>query len=135
MNIGTVIIGLLIPFAGTAAGAACVFLLRSDISDRTQRGLSGFAAGVMTAASVWSLLIPAIDQSEAMGRWSFLPAFIGFWVGIVFLCLLDHVIPHLHSRAGLAEGPRSSFNRTTLMVLAVTLHNIPEGMALDVALG
>ena len=128
----TVIMGLLIPFAGTAAGAACVFFLRNELKLGIQRALSGFAAGVMVAASIWSLLIPAIEQSEDKGNYAFLPAFIGFWCGILFLLLLDHVIPHLHAASDEAEGPRSSFSRTIMLVLAVTLHNIPEGMAVGV---
>ena len=131
----TVIFGLLIPFIGTAAGAACVFFLKKDLKSGIQRALTGFAAGVMVAASIWSLIIPAIDQSASRGRWAFLPAFIGFWLGILFLLLLDHIIPHLHrsiDRADQAEGPKSNLNRTIMMVLAVTLHNIPEGMAVGV---
>ena len=131
----TVIFGLLIPFIGTAAGAACVFFLKKDLNAGIQRALTGFAAGVMVAASIWSLIIPAIDQSASRGRWAFLPAFIGFWLGILFLLLLDHIIPHLHrsiDRADQAEGPKSNLNRTIMMVLAVTLHNIPEGMAVGV---
>ena len=124
--------GILIPFLGTALGAACVFFMKKSLSDALQRSLTGFAAGVMVAASVWSLLIPAIEQSADMGALSFLPAFLGFWVGILFLLLLDHVIPHLHAGSGQAEGPRSRLQRTTMMVLAVTLHNIPEGMAVGV---
>jgi len=128
----TVITGLLIPFLGTAAGAACVFFLRKELKAGLQRALTGFAAGVMVAASIWSLLVPAIEQSEAMGRWAFLPAFIGFWIGILFLLLLDHVIPHLHRRVDQVEGPKSRLTRTSMMLLAVTLHNIPEGMAVGV---
>ena len=124
--------GLLIPFAGTAAGAACVFFMKKELSAGVQRALTGFAAGVMTAASVWSLIIPAIEQSAHMGAWSFLPAFIGFWLGVLFLLLLDRVIPHLHRNANQAEGPKSRLARTTMMVFAVTLHNIPEGMAVGV---
>ena len=90
------ITGLLIPFLGTAAGAGCVFFLRRELSVSIQRALTGFAAGVMVAASVWSLIVPAIEQSAGLGRWAFLPAFMGFWLGILFLLLLDHVIPHLH---------------------------------------
>ena len=97
-----------------------------------QRSLAGFAAGVMVAASIWSLLIPAIEQSESMGRLSFLPAFIGFWIGILFLLMLDHMIPHLHVGSEQTEGPKSNLSRTAMMVLAVTLHNIPEGMAVGV---
>ena len=124
--------GLLIPFLGTSLGAACVFFMRRSLSDMVQRSLTGFAAGVMVAASVWSLLIPAIDQASAMGHLAFLPAFIGFWIGVLFLLLLDHVVPHLHQNSGQAEGPASQLQRTTMMVLAVTLHNIPEGMAVGV---
>ena len=124
--------GLLIPFAGTTLGAACVFFMRNNLSELVQRALTGFAAGVMVAASVWSLLIPAIDQSAALGRLSFLPAAVGFWIGVAFLLLLDRVIPHLHRNAGQAEGPRTQLQRTTMMLLAVTLHNIPEGMAVGV---
>lgn len=125
-------IGLLIPFIGTAAGAACVFFLKKDLGDNVQRALSGFAAGVMVAASIWSLIVPAIEQSAGKGRWAFLPAFIGFWAGILFLLFLDEVIPHLHIGTNETEGPRSRLDRTTMMLLAVTLHNIPEGMAVGV---
>ena len=128
----TVITGLLIPFAGTALGAACVFILKKELKSGVQKALSGFAAGVMVAASIWSLIVPAIEQSSVMGRFAFLPAFIGFWLGILFLLLLDHVIPHLHRAANQIEGPKSHLTRTAMMVLAVTLHNIPEGMAVGV---
>ena len=124
--------GILIPFLGTALGAACVFFMKKALSDAVQRSLTGFAAGVMVAASVWSLLIPAIEQSAGMGKLSFLPAFLGFWLGILFLLALDHIIPHLHANSAEAEGPKSRLQRTTMMVLAVTLHNIPEGMAVGV---
>lgn len=124
--------GILIPFLGTSLGAACVFFLKKTLSDRVQRSLTGFAAGVMVAASVWSLLIPSIEQSAALGAFSFVPAAAGFWVGILFLLALDHIIPHLHQNSGQAEGPKSRLQRTTMMVLAVTLHNIPEGMAVGV---
>ena len=126
------LLGILIPFIGTAAGAACVFCMKKQLSVWVQRSLTGFAAGVMVAASIWSLLIPAMQQSETMGKLAFLPAAVGFWLGILFLLLLDRVIPHLHMNAKQAEGPKSSFARTTMMVLAVTLHNIPEGMAVGV---
>ena len=124
--------GILIPFLGTSIGAACVFFMKNTLSDKIQRALTGFAAGVMVAASVWSLIIPAIEQSASMGKLSFLPAAIGFWIGILFLLLLDHIIPHLHQNSDQAEGPKSKLQRTTMMVLAVTLHNIPEGMAVGV---
>ena len=124
--------GILIPFLGTSLGAACVFFMRRALGDLVQRSLAGFAAGVMVAASIWSLLIPAIEQSEDMGKLSFLPAFIGFWSGVLFLLLLDRLIPHLHVGSEQAEGPKSKLGRTTMMMLAVTLHNIPEGMAVGV---
>ena len=132
MEMRTLITGLLIPFIGTTAGAGCVFFLRRELSVSLQRALTGFAAGVMVAASIWSLIVPAIEQSAKMGRWAFLPAFLGFWLGILFLLLLDHVIPHLHRSIDQAEGPKSHLTRTAMMVLAVTLHNIPEGMAVGV---
>ena len=124
--------GLLIPFLGTAAGAACVFFMRRALSTAVRRALTGFAAGVMVAASIWSLIVPAIEQSGVMGKWAFLPAFLGFWCGILFLLALDRLIPHLHANAEQAEGPKSRLARTTMMVLAVTLHNLPEGMAVGV---
>ena len=124
--------GILIPFLGTAFGAACVFFMKNDMSERLSRILTGFAAGVMVAASVWSLLIPAMEQASSMGKLSFVPAVTGFWGGILFLLLLDHIIPHLHRYSDCAEGPKSRLQKTTMMVLAVTLHNIPEGMAVGV---
>ena len=123
---------ILIPFLGTSLGAACGFFMKNSLSDSVERSLTGFAAGVMIAASVWSLLIPAIEQSENMGKWSFIPAVTGFWAGVLFLLLLDRTIPHLHRNSERAEGPKSKLQRTTMMVLAVTLHNIPEGMAVGV---
>ena len=125
-------LGIMIPFLGTTLGAACVFFMKKSLGDLVQRSLAGFAAGVMVAASIWSLLIPAIEQSEDMGKLSFLPAFIGFWSGVLFLLLLDRLIPHLHVGSEQAEGPKSKLGRTTMMMLAVTLHNIPEGMAVGV---
>ena len=124
--------GILIPFLGTTLGAACVFFLKKALSESLQRALTGFAAGVMVAASVWSLLIPAIEQASGMGRLSFAPAVIGFWCGILFLLLLDHVIPHLHRNCEQTEGPKIHLQRSTMLLLAVTLHNIPEGMAVGV---
>ena len=125
-------LGIMIPFLGTALGAAFVFFMKKSLGDLVQRSLAGFAAGVMVAASIWSLLIPAIDQSAHLGKLSFLPAFAGFWCGILFLLALDHLIPHLHVGSEQAEGPKSNLSRTVMMVLAVTLHNIPEGMAVGV---
>ncbi|MCR4907962.1 MAG: ZIP family metal transporter [Lachnospiraceae bacterium] len=124
--------GILIPFAGTALGSACVFILKKEIKDPVRKILTGFASGVMVAASIWSLIIPAMEQSEGMGRLSFLPAVAGFWLGILFLLMLDSLIPHLHMNAEKAEGPRAALKKTTMMLLAVTIHNIPEGMAVGV---
>lgn len=129
-----VIQGVWIPFLGTALGAACVFLMRGGLHLAVQRVLTGFAAGVMAAASVWSLLIPAMEQAAGLGRWAFLPAAAGFWLGILFLLLLDKTIPHLHQNSDEPEGPHTRLRRTTMLVLAVTLHNIPEGMAVGVVL-
>lgn len=128
----SVFYGILIPFLGTSFGAACVFFMKKEMGDRLQRMLTGFAAGVMVAASIWSLLIPAMEQVGDMGKLAFVPAVAGFWSGILFLLLLDHIIPHLHRNSQRAEGPRSQLKRTTMLVLAVTLHNIPEGMAVGV---
>ncbi|MBQ2313554.1 MAG: ZIP family metal transporter [Treponema sp.] len=124
--------GILLPFLGTALGAACVFFMHSDFRLSVQRALTGFAAGVMVAASIWSLLVPAMEKSASMGKFAFVPAAAGFWAGTLFLLLLDKIIPHLHLHSEQAEGPRSRLARTTMMVLAVTLHNIPEGMAVGV---
>ena len=127
--------GLLIPFLGTTLGSGCVFFMKRGMNDTVQRVLLGFAAGVMIAAGVWSLLIPAMDMSESMGRLAFLPALIGFILGIAFLFLLDKITPHLHAMAETPEGPKSTVNkisRTMMLVFAVTLHNIPEGMAVGV---
>ena len=129
-----VFIGILIPFLGTSFGAACVFFMKREMSDGVRRSLTGFAAGVMVAASVWSLLIPSLEQADYMGKLSFIPAFSGFWFGILFLLLLDKIIPHLHAMSGTKEGVESFLAKTTMMVLAVTLHNIPEGMAVGVVL-
>lgn len=121
--------GIWIPFAGTLFGSACVFFMRKAFSTFIQRGLTGFASGVMVAASIWSLLVPAMEQADAMGRWAFLPAIVGFWIGVLFLLFLDRLIPHLHRGSSQAEGLKSSLKRSTMLVLAVALHNLPEGMA------
>lgn len=128
----TLAYGILIPFLGTALGAGCVFFLKKALDVQVQRALTGFAAGVMVAASIWSLLIPAMEQAEDMGRGAVIPAVVGFWLGILFLLLLDHVIPHLHQNSEQTEGMDVGFGRSTMMLLAVTLHNIPEGMAIGV---
>lgn len=124
--------GVMIPFMGTALGAACVLFMKGKLNVSVQRALTGFAAGVMVAASVWSLLIPAMEQAETMGSWAFVPAVAGVWLGVLFLLLLDWIIPHLHQSSEEPEGPKSSLKKTTMLVLAVTLHNIPEGMAVGV---
>ena len=124
--------GIMIPFAGTALGAACVFFLKHEMKPLVQISLLGFASGVMVAAAVWSLLIPAMDMSEAMGKFAFIPGAVGFLLGILFLLGMDKLIPHLHIGASQPEGKKSSLKKTTMLVLAVTLHNIPEGMAVGV---
>lgn len=127
-----IFVGVMLPFLGTALGASCVLFMKNGLKSTTQRALAGFAGGVMVAASVWSLLIPAMDYASGMGKWSFVPAVVGFIIGILFLLILDNVIPHIHVETGEQEGPKSSFGRTTMMVFAVALHNIPEGMAVGV---
>ncbi|MCR5773666.1 MAG: ZIP family metal transporter [Lachnospiraceae bacterium] len=126
------LLGVTIPFIGTSAGAACVLFMKKDLGTKVQKALTGFASGVMVAASIWSLLVPAMEQSEGMGNLSFIPALTGFWLGIAFLLLLDFCIPHLHLNSEEAEGPATHLSKTTMMLLAVTLHNIPEGMAVGV---
>ena len=124
--------GLMIPFVGTTLGAACVFLMKKSLKSSIQRALTGFAAGVMVAASIWSLLLPPMGQAAEMGKWSFVPAVIGFWLGILFLFGLDRLIPHLHRGSSEAEGIKAKLGRTTMLTLAVALHNLPEGMAVGV---
>ncbi len=125
--------GVFIPFIGTSAGSACVFMMKKSFNTTVQRILTGFAAGVMTAASVWSLLIPALEQSEEnMGRLAFIPSAVGFMLGIGFLLLLDRLIPHMHMNSDETEGIKINLPKNTMMLLAVTLHNIPEGMAVGV---
>lgn len=122
-------IALMLPFIGTAAGAACVFFIKKQISMNLQRVFTGFAAGVMVAASVWSLLIPAMDMSEGMGKFAFFPALVGFLLGIGFLLFMDNLIPHLHVGSDHPEGQKSNLGRSAMMFLAVTIHNLPEGAA------
>ena len=124
-----VIGGILIPFVGTTLGAAGVFFMKKELSDLVQRALTGFAAGVMVAASVWSLLIPAMDMNARMGRLAFIPAAVGFLIGIGFLLFMDRTVPHLHLDSEENEGPKCNLKKTTMLVLAVTLHNIPEGLS------
>ncbi|MBQ3258281.1 MAG: ZIP family metal transporter [Oscillospiraceae bacterium] len=128
----TVFYGILIPFLGTALGAACVYLMKGELNRSVQKGLTGFAAGVMVAASIWSLLIPAMNYSEHMGKFAFVPAAGGFWAGILFLLLLDKLIPHLHMFSDKTEGPVSKLGRDAMLMLAMTIHNVPEGMAVGV---
>ncbi len=125
----TIFIGLIIPFIGTTLGAACVLFLQNELKPVIQKSLLGFAAGVMVAAAIWSLLIPAMEMSEGMGKLAFLPAAVGFLLGIAFLLLLDRMIPHLHLESDEAEGPKSSLKKSTMLILAVTIHNIPEGIS------
>ena len=124
--------GIFLPFFGTVAGAAGVFFLKGAMHRTLQRALTGFAAGVMVAASVWSLIIPAMDQSEHLGKLAFLPAFIGVWGGFVFLLLLDKLVPHLHMNSDCPEGTPCGLGKSTMIVMAVALHNLPEGMAVGV---
>ncbi len=124
--------GILIPFIGTILGSGCVFFMKGKLSRQLQRALTGFAGGVMVAASIWSLLIPAMNQAEHMGKLSFVPAVVGFWAGILFLLALDKLIPHLHAVSGHVEGPKSNLKKNSMLVLAVVLHNLPEGMAVGV---
>jgi len=125
-------LGIMIPFLGTAAGAACVFFMKGQIRPLVQKMLLGFASGVMVAASVWSLLMPSMDMAADMGKFAFVPAAVGFLLGIAFLLAMDHLVPHLHMDCEEPEGLKSSWKKTTMLVLAVTLHNIPEGMAVGV---
>ena len=121
-----------LPFLGTVLGAAFVFFMKGSMNRTVQRILTGFAAGVMVAASIWSLIIPAMEQSEHMGKLAFLPAFIGVWGGFLFLLALDHIIPHLHLNSECPEGTPCGLGKSAMLVLAVALHNLPEGMAVGV---
>ena len=127
-----IIIGIMIPFLGTVLGASCVYLLKDKLNNRLEKFLLGFASGVMIAASIWSLLIPAIDLAKESMQISWLPASIGFLLGIAFLLTLDYLIPHLHKDSKIQEGPKANLKKTTMLILAVTLHNIPEGLAVGV---
>ncbi|RHS84858.1 MULTISPECIES: ZIP family metal transporter [unclassified Clostridium] len=127
-----IILGILIPFLGTTIGAGCVFFVQKEIKSVIQKMLLGFASGIMVAASVWSLLIPAMEMCESAGKLAFIPAAVGFSIGMLFLWMLDKLIPHLHMGSDTPEGPKSNLKKTTMLVFAVTLHNLPEGMAVGV---
>ncbi len=129
----SILIGILLPMIGTAAGAVCVFFVSHQLKREVQNALTGFASGVMIAASIWSLLIPAMECKELLGPLSFVPAVTGFWAGVLFLLLLDHLIPHLHMYAEEAEGPKTGLSKTTMMLSATAMHNFPEGIAVGAA--
>ncbi len=131
---GEVIREIMIPLFGTVLGSACVFFVKGNLNSLIKRALMGFAAGVMVAASVWSLIIPSFEQSEGLGSFSFVPATVGFWLGVLFLLLLDKIIPHIHGSEGECEGIKSNFKRSSMLALAVALHNLPEGMAVGAVL-
>jgi len=130
----TVLQEIFLPFVGTALGSACVLFVKDKLNRKVERAFTGFAAGVMVAASVWSLLIPSMDQAAHMGKFAFVPAVVGLFIGFLFLQLLDRIIPHLHLHSETAEGPKSNLKKSSMMVLAVALHNLPEGMAVGVVL-
>lgn len=127
-----IIIGVLLPFLGTCLGASLAFFVGHKINNKIEHSLTGFAAGVMVAASIWSLLIPSLEQESLKGTWSFIPAVVGFWLGILFLLFLDSTVPHLHTDSNEPEGIKTKIGKTTMLILAVTMHNIPEGMAVGV---
>ncbi|MGN1398852.1 MAG: ZIP family metal transporter [Erysipelotrichaceae bacterium] len=132
MNV-EVCLGLLIPFIGTALGAACVYFMRGELKEKVQKILTGFAAGVMLAASIFSLILPAIEQGSENGKWAVMPAFVGFWLGVLFLLVIDTVVPHLHNFSSESEGIKApALSKQTMMLFAVAIHNIPEGMAVGV---
>ena len=133
-NVEITILGFTIIFAATTLGAATVFLFKKQLSPKLNTLILGFAAGVMIAASIWSLLLPSIDQSSDWGKWAFVPALVGFLVGGLFMVVIDKVVPHIHV-SGEAEGPKSNFTKTTKLFMAVTIHNIPEGLAVGFAFG
>ncbi len=132
---GTLVIGLLLPLLGTMLGSAFVFFMKDEMSNSVQKSLLGFASGVMVAASVWSLLIPAMEMEAGQGAFSVVPAAVGFLLGMAFLLLIDELTPHLHLGTDAPEGPRSHLSRTAMLALAVTIHNLPEGMAVGVVFG
>lgn len=130
----SVVSGVLLPFLGTSLGAASVFVMKKEMGKSLQRVLTGFAAGVMVAASIWSLLIPSMNHAEEMGKFAFLPAVVGFLLGMFFLLFLDTFVPHLHLHDEKPEGPKSNLSNSAMLLFAVTLHNIPEGMAVGVVM-
>lgn len=125
-------VGIMIPFLGTVLGAGCVFFLKNEMKPMLQKSLLGFASGVMVAASVWSLLIPSMNMAEGMGKFAFVPAAVGLLLGMFFLLVMDRVIPHLHLDSDMPEGPESQLSRSTMLMFAVALHNLPEGMAVGI---
>jgi len=127
------LIGILVPFLGTTLGAACVFFVKKNLPRNVERALTGFAGGIMTAAAVWGLLIPAMEHRPDLGSWAFVPAMVGFWLGVLFLLLLDQTVPHIHMNDCGQEGRRCGMSRTLMLVMAVALHNLPEGVAVGVA--
>lgn len=127
------LIVLLIPFIGTSLGAATVFIMKNKVSPKIEKTLLGFASGVMIAASIWSLLIPSMEMAEEQGKIAWLPALIGFFAGVLFLLAIDSIVPHLHLNADKPEGVKSRLSKISMMLFAVTIHNIPEGMAVGVA--
>ena len=129
-----VALGVIIPFVGTSLGALLVFFIRGKMNEKIEKILLGFAGGVMVAASIWSLIDPALELSSEMGKWAFVPSAVGFLIGVGFILLLDSMIPHIHQGREDSEGVKSNFRKTTKMMLAVTIHNIPEGMSVGVVL-
>ncbi|MBR2001932.1 MAG: ZIP family metal transporter [Firmicutes bacterium] len=133
LNLNT-ILEIMVPMVGTTLGAACVFFLKGSMPPKMQKIMLGFASGVMVAASVWSLLIPSMDMSEHMGKLGFVPAVVGFLIGMGFLLMMDQILPHLHVNATCPEGMQCNWKKNTMMFMAITLHNVPEGCAVGVIL-
>ena len=129
-----IVFSIIIPFIGTLLGASLVFFVKGKLSSNVQKAFSGFAAGVMIAAAIWSLILPSFDSASNMGKWSFVPVIVGLWLGFMFLMLLDKVIPHIHIESGDVEGPSCNLKKSTMTALAVALHNLPEGIAVGVVL-
>lgn len=129
-----IIFSVIIPFVGTILGASCVFFVKGPMKSSVQRAFSGFAAGVMIAAAIWSLILPSFDAASDMGKLSFIPVVVGLWLGFFFLMLLDKVVPHIHIDSNETEGPKCNLKKSTMTALAVALHNLPEGMAVGIVL-